>query len=463
MEIALIQCPSWTTESPPYTLALLSACLKKFGHEVKCFDFNIETFNYCKTGQVIQDGRINNESWFMDYRGNVWYEKNQVLAFINNNQGFFESLVKSVLDFAPQVIGFSVQSTSKFFSLELAALLKQKETNRPIIFGGPLVFKNCYGADILRDYSFLDAISFTEADESFPFFLSSYEQFGSIQAVPGFAVRLGSGEVLSSKDPPSIDNLNELAYADYSDFRFEGYTKKLIPISTSRGCVNRCSFCSESTHWRRYRRRSAQNIMDEMKVQLEAYPQINEFWFNDSLINGDMVMLGELCDLIIKQKLKIKWGGQGMIRKEMTPHFLHKMKLAGCHVISYGVESGSNKILRLMRKGYAAQLAKKVIRDTHDNGIGVVFNIITGFPGEDEASFQETKDFILQCRRYASHIELPVYLLLKGSYIFNHLDEFGIAPVNDIEDWQLKWKTADNQNNYEIRKKRLEELECMRG
>ena len=458
MKIALIQCPSWTTESPPYTLALLSARLKRSGHEVKCFDFNIETFNYCKTGQVIQSEGINNQSWFMDYRGNVWYEKHQVSAFINNNQEFFESLIKPVLYFSPQVIGFSVQSTSKFFSLELAAFLKEKETHMPIVFGGPLVFKNCYGADILKDYSFLDAVSFTEADESLPIFLSAYEQYGSMQAVPGFAVRSGSGEVLSSQDPPSVDNLDELAYADYSDFRFEHYTKKLIPISTSRGCINRCSFCSESTHWRRYRRRSAQSIMDEMKVQLEIYPQINEFWFNDSLINGDMVMLSELCDLIIKQKLKIRWGGQGMIRKEMTPHFLHKMKMAGCYVISYGVESGSNKILKLMQKGYTAELAQNVLRDTFDSGIEVIFNIITGFPGEDDASFRKTADFILQCRKYASHIELPVYLLLKGSYIFNHLDEFNIAPIVYKEDWQLKWRTNDSINTYQIRQNRLAKL-----
>ena len=458
MKIALIQCPSWTTESPPYTLALLSACLKKSGHEVKCFDFNIETFNYCKTGRFISGGGINNESWFMDYRGNVWYEKNQVLAFINNHQRFFESLVKSVLDFAPQVIGFSVQSTSKFFSLELAALLKQKETSSPIIFGGPLVFKNCYGADILKDYSFLDAISFTEADESFPVFLSSYEQSSNIQAVPGFAVRLGSGKVLSSETPSSVDNLDELAYADYSDFRFEDYTKKLIPISTSRGCINHCSFCSESTHWRRYRRRSAQNIIEEMKVQLNRYPQINEFWFNDSLINGDMKMLKELCDLIIQNNLKIRWGGQAMVRKEMTPSFLLKMKAAGCQVISYGVESGSNMILNLMRKGYTAELAERVIRDTHETGIETIFNIITGFPGEDEASFYETKEFVFRCRKYASHIELPIYLLLKGSYVFDHLNEFNIAPINCNGNWQLEWETKDGKNTYPLRVARTREL-----
>jgi anaerobic magnesium-protoporphyrin IX monomethyl ester cyclase len=458
MRIALIQCPSWTTESPPYALGILAAILRKSGQDVACFDFNIETFKYCQEITAIQSGGINGESWFMDQRGNIWYEKDKVADFVHKHKEFIGVLINSVLDYQPQVIGFSVQSTSKFFSLALAALLKQKQSNAHIIFGGPLVFRNCYGIDILKDYFFLDAISFAEADDSFPKFLQYREQHGGLAAIPGFAVRLNSGEILMGENPPVVDNLNFLPYADYSDFSFGKYTKKLIPITTSRGCINRCSFCSESIHWRKYRRRSAQNIVDEMMFQLKRYPHVNQFWFNDSLINGDMQVLDELCDLIINQKLAIKWGGQGMIRKEMTSDFLLKMKRAGCYVISYGVESGSNKILGLMRKGYTAKLAQKVIRDTYDAGIGVVFNIMTGFPGEDETSFNETKGFILRCRKYASHIELPVYLLLKGSYIFDNLEEFNIAPINYNEDWQLKWKTKDNINTYEARQNRWFEL-----
>ena len=326
-----------------------------------------------------------------------------------------------------------------------------------------MVFQNCYGTDILKYHSSIDAISFTEADHTFPIFLEQLEKSGQAHPVSGFAVKSPNGQIIAGEEPASVDNLDELPFADYSEFNPQDYTKNLIPISTSRGCINRCTFCSESPHWRRYRRRSAQSILNEMKYQLGIYPHTNEFWFNDSLINGDIKMLEELCNLIVSGDMKIRWGGQGMIRKEMTGELLHKMKKAGCYIISYGVESGSNKILNLMRKGYTVDLAEKVIRDTHGAGISVIFNIITGFPGEDEESFCETKDFVMRCRKYASHIELPVYLLLKGSYIFNHLDEFGIAPINYVEDWQLKWKTIDNQNTYEIRKKRLEELECMKG
>ena len=163
MKIALIQCPSWTNESPPYTLGILYAILTKSGHKVKCFDFNIKTFNYCKNNQALNRDGINRNSWCMDQRGNIWYEEGKVLEFINANSGLINSFVNEVLDYGPQLIGFSAQSTSRWFSLKLASLIKEKDKNKSVVFGGPLVFQNCYGSDILKDHPFVDALSFTEA------------------------------------------------------------------------------------------------------------------------------------------------------------------------------------------------------------------------------------------------------------------------------------------------------------
>lgn len=459
MKIALVQCPAWTVESPPYSLGVLAAVLRASGHETKCFDFNVATFNYCKSQRVCASDGITSGSWNMDQRGNVWYEKEPVYTFIKAHPQFIESLIDEVCAFGPQVVGFSTQSTSKFFSLALAASFKEKRSATPVILGGPLVFKNCYGPDILKDHAFLDAISFSEADATLPDFLSRLEQSGSPQVTSGFAVRLASGEIAVGSEPDPVDDLDKIPFADYTDFPREHYAKRLIPIATSRGCINRCAFCNESPHWRRYRTRSAENIVREMTVQLSRYPTINEFWFNDSLINGDMTMLDKLCGLILARGMKIRWGGQGLIRKEMTVPFLKKMKKAGCYFISYGVESGSDAVLRLMRKEYTAALAERVIRDTHAVGMDVIFNIIVGFPGEDDARFQETKDFVRRCRRYVSHIELPTHLLLKGSFVFNHPDDFDISPIDYNEDWQLNWKTKDGTNTYQVRKNKLAELQ----
>ncbi len=460
MKIALIQCPAWTTESPPYALTLLTAVLGKNGHEVECFDLNIDTYKFLKEHGSPGDSTINYESWAMDFRGNVWYEKNNVSDFINKYNYYIDGFVESVINSSSRIIGFSVQSTSRFFSLNIVRRIKERDKNKIIIFGGPLCFRNCYGIDMLKDNSFLDAVCFGEGEETFLKLIEIVGKKGGVDLCEGFGCRLNNGIIADGGENRLIDDLNGILFADYSRFSLEKYTKNLLPISTSRGCIKRCIFCNESVHWRKYRARSAKNILNEIEYQLVNFPHIDTFWFNDSLINGDIKMLNELCDLLISRKIKIKWGGQGVVRKEMTGDLLKKMKLAGCSIISYGVENGSSNVLGLMQKGqmYSPQLAESIMRDTYDIGISVIFNIIVGFPGEGEAEFKETKDFVQRCKKYAAHVELNTLLLLKGSYLYDNLEEFNISPIDYNSDWQLKWKTNDNRNTYEIRGRKLNEL-----
>lgn len=458
MKIALIQCPSWTTESPPYALALLSSVLKKNGYNPTCFDLNIDLFKFCKENVKEQDCLINNQSWNMDFRGHVWYAKDNVLNFINKYEPYIDKLVESIVNTQIKIIGFSAQSTSKFFSLEIARRIKEKDKDKIIIFGGPLCFRDCYGINTLRENPFLDFVCFAEAEETLPYLLQCIQKNAPVTNFEGFGHRLHNGAITDGGDKPFVKNLDKIPFADYSPFDLGKYTKNLLPISTSRGCINRCSFCSESPHWVRYRRRSAQNIFEEIRYQMKRLPEVDAFWFNDSLINGDIDTLNKLCNLLIKSDIKIKWGGQAMIRKEMTIDLLRKIKLSGCNLISYGIESGSNKVLKLMRKGYPAELAEKVVRDASDAGINVIFNIIVGFPGETENEFKETKDFVSRCKNYATHIETPMFLLLKGSYVYDNLDKFGVSAIHHTDDYQLKWKTKDDLNTYVTRKQRLEEL-----
>ena len=460
MKITLVQCPSWTTQSPPYALALLKSVLQKNGHKVECHDFNIELFNYCKNHPITIDSITDiHKCWDMDFKGYVWYEKEFTLKFIEAYSSFIDELIASIVNSDAKVVGFSVQSTSKFFSLEIAKRLKRKCPDKVIVFGGPLCFRNCYGINILKDFDFLDAICLSEGEEAFVNLISSIEAKSNVNDFSGLGYRHKDGAIIDGADRLLIPDLNKIPYADYTNFYLQKYTKKLLPISTSRGCINRCVFCNESVHWRKYRARTAKNIYDEISYQLDKHPQIETFWFNDSLINGDIAMLNELCDFFIGNKMKIKWGGQTMIRREMDKDLLYKMKEAGCESISYGIENGSNKILKLMRKGYTSELAHQVILDTYAVGINSVFNIIIGFPGESEAEFEENKEFIKKSMKYIGNIALNMLLLLKDSYLYNNLAEFNILPINYSDpEYQLKWKTADNSNTYDIRKRRLTEL-----
>jgi len=316
-----------------------------------------------------------------------------------------------------------------------------------------LCFRSDKGIGILEESS-VDAICVGEGDGAFVNILEIIERNGKLRECRGIVFRDKEGRVVDSGDGPLLEDLDLLPFADFSDFQLAYYKKKMIPTSIGRGCINRCIFCSEWERFPKYRCRSALNVYNEIKYQKEKYPYIEEVILNDSLVNGNIKVLDELCNLLIENETNIKWGGQAIIRREMSLEFLKKMKKAGCYYLSYGVESGSDDILRLMRKTFTSALASKVIRETREAGLDESFNIIVGFPGEDEEKFNETANFV------KNNLEYVNLVLISPLYLSQEL-------ARDKEKWEIVlpdnggwdgWATEDKINNEEIRFDRLKVL-----
>ncbi len=444
MKVALIQCPSWSTITPPYSLALLSACLNKEGHEAFCFDLNLEMYKYVSE----KEGE---NAWGTKGESNAWLEENYVSSFIEQYDTYIDYLVSQVLDTESEIIGFSIQDTSRYFAQEIINRIKQKDRNKKIIVGGYTCFTNPERIQFFNNN--VDAICLKEGEFSLLNLIKIYEDEGDLAYCPGFICKNRNGDIIDGGELPLIESLDILPFADFSQFKLQDYKEMVLPISTSRGCVFRCAFCAESVSWEKYRHRSASNIFNEMLFQLKKYPYIKEFFFNDSLIDGNLEMLDELCTLIINSRTKIKWGGQGSIRKEMTPQFLRKLKKAGfCHV-SYGLESGNPKILRLMRKGFELKTAEEVIKNTYQLGIHTTVNIVVGFPGETEEDILITADFLKKIVKFVSDIYFHSLVILPQTILYNNRESCGIKfPDNN---WVNFWFTEDGLNNYEIRLKRI--------
>jgi hypothetical protein len=139
----------------------------------------------------------------------------------------------------------------------------------------------------------------------------------------------------------------------------------------------------------------------------------------------------------------------------MTSDLLSLMREAGCTYLSYGVESGSDKVLRSMNKRlFTVDLASKVLKDTHNSKISTYANIMFGYPTESEADFLDTLSFIKQNRQWIDSVSpsQAFTIILKNTYLYNNPSEFNIGP----EPHHLYWKTLDGQNTYPVRFKRYE-------
>jgi len=255
-------------------------------------------------------------------------------------------------------------------------------------------------------------------------------------------------------DRQSIHNLDELPFPDYSDLELSKYA---IPEETSilgsRGCISKCVFCQDTIFMGKFRSRTAGNIFREMNVRFnQGY---REFFFNDLMMNSNPKELEKLCTLILKSRLKGKIRMSGQLRcRKMKSQLFKKLKHAGCHSLLFGVESGSQRILDYMNKGYTVKTAEKNIRDTHEAGIETGICILVGFPGETDKTISDTIKFIKRNHKFIDRLAAIYQLELRpGCYIDTHYKSFKIIKNRDNY-----WETKDGKNNFPWRLEQIHKI-----
>lgn len=379
------------------------------------------------------------------------------------------------------VVGFSAHTSSYVASLQVAAMVKEADPSRTIVFGGPYCFLNYEGDRLLDRHPFIDVVCFLEAERSFPALLHQMERGEDFTTMPGYGFRLPDGSVLNNtidtihrKEPAGtlIEDLDEIPFADWTCFDFSHYEEKYLPIMTSRGCTRRCSFCSEAPIWGRFRHRSAENIAAEMMHQAAHHPEVTTFWFMDSLVNGDIPMLEELCDILIAHETagpdgkergngKFGWTGQFLVRKDMQAPLWEKISRAGGQWFACGLENGSDRILRMMRKGYDRELAKEVISTAQavDPDLVSVAMFVVGHPRETEEDFQDTLDMIRFLKDHGVSSSVSKCDIRRGSHLWFNQDAYEIVLPTDDEHpdgMPWAWYSKDRTNTPEHRQRLLE-------
>ncbi len=425
MRVCLIVPPVLFARQAPISIAYLAAYLKHRGHEVRAWDLNTEI-------------SISNDS------DNQFWEKNSHCSdFFENNISLFKIWAEKILNFDPRIVGFSIWDTTEYFAIKMAEMLKERNKNILIVFGG--FFCTLSKKEfILNDV--VDAVVYGEGELTLADIVENYDHKKAIQ---GCFIKY-NGEIKDCGPREEIGDLNKLPFPDLSCFPLEKYLCEYSPpISFSRGCDWKCSFCITNCQWRKLRVRSAENICNEIMCRLEEFPKLMTFQVCDPSINSDMNLLTNLCDFIIKNTIKAIFHGFAQIKPQMTPELLKKLRKAGFQAFVYGVESGSKIILNKMRRPYTPELAERVIKDTYNAGIEVILGFIVGFPGETEEDFRDTLSFIKRIKDHVTIISSPNECWVDSTYIASHPEEFGIIYRNN-------WEISDVGKK--IRKERVKEV-----
>ncbi|MBF0120362.1 MAG: B12-binding domain-containing radical SAM protein [Desulfobacterales bacterium] len=187
-----------------------------------------------------------------------------------------------------------------------------------------------------------------------------------------------------------IQDLDIIPFLDFTGFDMNNY-KPIIPLLSSRGCIRRCFFCSECTLYKKFRRHSVDYICRQIEKIIKEY-KINHFSFQDSLFNSDIEWIREFCFNI--KKFNIKWEAQMIIRNDMDEELLKLIKESGAINIFVGFESGSDSVLKSMRKGFDTNTARLFFNRLNKSQINFEISVIVGYPDETEDDFKETLGFL---------------------------------------------------------------------
>ena len=325
----------------------------------------------------------------------------------------------------PKFLGFGLIDGNIDASLFFAKKLKEIFPDIKIILGGcgvALMGKNrlslsvasnqCYD---LNEYYFIDYIINGDGEETLIELFDS--NFKNLEKIKGLIWK--KNNLWQVNEKRDFTNLNDAPSPDYSDFLENPYYKKFydiaIPLTFSRGCNFRCTFCSVPTFVPIYRHRPIEKCLDEIghwiDLHKEKFEEVD--WYrvgmlaHDSIMNGNPKWFEDLCNGIIDRGYgdKITWGGNLRLMKPLADiDTLRLYSRAGIEYMVTGMESASESVLKHMKKNKNMKIVRKIFEnirqinkeagDKENDKIRVQLQLIIGYLNETEEDFQMTLDFV---------------------------------------------------------------------
>lgn len=341
-----------------------------------------------------------------------------------------EEIRKVIEEKKPDVVGISVHATAQYRDAELVARIT-KEVNPKIItvFGGP--DPSVRFASILEN-QYCDYCIVGDGEETFYEFIRNFSFPSSLEEIKGLAYKRGGivhyeprffGTNLDALPFPAFDLVdlnrylkNKKFYKDRSEI-----CENSTSVITSRGCPNRCVFCSVRLHMgQKYRAHSPEYVIKLLRLCIDKYGICN-FHFEDDNLSCDRQRFERILDLIIEENLKIKWDTPNGVRVDsLNYNILKKMKQSGCHHLALAIESGNQRVLdKVIHKGLNLEYAIQIAKYCHELKISAHAFYVIGFPGETISEIKDTINLAIKLyRKYDLSPYVMVATPLYGTELY---------------------------------------------
>jgi hopanoid biosynthesis associated radical SAM protein HpnJ len=283
------------------------------------------------------------------------------------------------------------------------------------------------------------AIDFV-AREEFDFTVKELAEGRDWKNIQGLSYRNANGQIVHNEDRAILEDMDQLPFVTpvyKRDLKIEkyfiGYLKHpYLSLYTGRGCKSRCTFClwPQTVGGHRYRTRSVEHVIEEMRWAKAAFPQVKEVFFDDDTFTDNPAR----AEAIARElgKLNITWSCNA--KANVPRKTLEVLKDNGLRLLLVGYESGNQQILHNIKKGMLVDVARRFTKDCHELGVTIHGTFILGLPGETKETIEETIRFAQEINPHTLQVSLaapyPGTHLYKQAVAEGWLNEDGIDFVN---------------------------------
>ena len=350
-----------------------------------------------------------------------------------------EKWKKDLLAYQPDLVSFYTNLMTKVKIFELVKWIATQSIlkNTKVLFGGPDVTYNWenylkYGADLLV---------IGEGEQTFQETLEALKSNQELTEISGLAFKNEAGEFIKNKprikakdvDDFPFPNRSKIDLSKYLSTWKEFHGKSTLNISTQRGCPYTCQWCSTAVYGQSYRRRSPKLVVDEIEHLIKEYNP-DALWFVDDVFTVSHKWIAAFSEEMQNRGIRIPF--ECITRAErLSEEILQQLKLAGCFRIWIGAESGSQRIIDLMKRQVDINKVAEMMQLTQEQGMEAGTFIMVGYPTETKEDIDLTINYLKKAN--PNHFTITVAYPIKGTGLYSQIEK-------DITN-QPEWSTSTDR------------------
>ena len=379
------------------------------------------------------------------------------MLFLNHKpyDDCFKRVIKEIENFSPKIIGFQMLAANRVSTYRLIEHIQKNYPKIKIVIGG--IYATIMYKQLIEKYPFLIAVLGEGEITLFELIKELNKKSPNLKKIDGVAF-YNKGGVMRTKPRELIKDLDSLPFPKHEVF-FKNKRRRVGSLLSARGCPFACSFCCLNPEAKRIVRfRSPKKVVDEIEYMVNKFPQMTELSINDDsfFINNQRVV--DICNEIIKRKIKIDFVCSGRI-KPLSAEVVKKLEQANFIRVTLGIESGDNGILKSCRKGINQEDIINAFKLFSKSKIHLKTYLIVGLPGENIKTIKETSRFIkkLQKIKYVSYPKsFNLLFVYPGTEVYEVAKSKGM--INDdfwLSDKEIPIYTAEHSHK---KLKKFEEI-----